>query len=133
MCRPFWFLDPGGWSKTAVRLYFIFPGICTLSLPTYGINTSIHLCCSCVQEAAPFSDANTSLPLSPQLFSLRHLQLLSRRKKTTQDIFSENRHAFLKPFPAFLSSQNTAGTGGLEPGLPGTAADSNRVNREPRA
>ncbi|KAL6082554.1 hypothetical protein STEG23_001585, partial [Scotinomys teguina] len=31
---PFWFLDPGGWSKTAaVDLYFIFPGICTLSLP----------------------------------------------------------------------------------------------------
>ncbi|KAL6047450.1 hypothetical protein STEG23_026410 [Scotinomys teguina] len=30
---PFWFLDPGGWSKTAaVDLYFIFPGICTLSL-----------------------------------------------------------------------------------------------------
>ncbi|KAL6041892.1 hypothetical protein STEG23_026730 [Scotinomys teguina] len=28
-----WFLDPGGWSKTAaVSLYFIFPGICTLSL-----------------------------------------------------------------------------------------------------
>ncbi|KAL6031420.1 hypothetical protein STEG23_010092 [Scotinomys teguina] len=28
-----WFLDPGGWSKTAVViLYFIFPGICTLSL-----------------------------------------------------------------------------------------------------
>ncbi|KAL6084320.1 hypothetical protein STEG23_004536 [Scotinomys teguina] len=28
-----WFLDPGGWSKPAVvRLYFIFPGICTLSL-----------------------------------------------------------------------------------------------------
>ncbi|KAL6074181.1 hypothetical protein STEG23_009472, partial [Scotinomys teguina] len=27
-----WFLDPGGWSKTAtVRLFFIFPGICTLS------------------------------------------------------------------------------------------------------
>ncbi|KAL6030233.1 hypothetical protein STEG23_011453 [Scotinomys teguina] len=33
MCRPLWFLDPGGWSKTtAVSLYFIFPGICTLSL-----------------------------------------------------------------------------------------------------
>ncbi|KAL6071719.1 hypothetical protein STEG23_032960 [Scotinomys teguina] len=30
---PFWFLDPGGWSKTAaVSLYFIFPRICTLSL-----------------------------------------------------------------------------------------------------
>ncbi|KAL6087929.1 hypothetical protein STEG23_014332 [Scotinomys teguina] len=28
-----WFLDPRGWSKTAaVRLFFIFPGICTLSL-----------------------------------------------------------------------------------------------------
>ncbi|KAL6091260.1 hypothetical protein STEG23_006394 [Scotinomys teguina] len=28
-----WFLDPGGWSKTAMAsLYFIFPGICTLSL-----------------------------------------------------------------------------------------------------
>ncbi|KAL6035633.1 hypothetical protein STEG23_036469 [Scotinomys teguina] len=28
-----WFLDPGGWSKTAaVSLSFIFPGICTLSL-----------------------------------------------------------------------------------------------------
>ncbi|KAL6092322.1 hypothetical protein STEG23_003254 [Scotinomys teguina] len=33
-----WFLDPGGWSKTAtVSLYFIFPGICTLSL-------ILHLC-----------------------------------------------------------------------------------------
>ncbi|KAL6046742.1 hypothetical protein STEG23_017929, partial [Scotinomys teguina] len=28
-----WFLDPGGWSKsTVVGLFFIFPGICTLSL-----------------------------------------------------------------------------------------------------
>ncbi|KAL6043416.1 hypothetical protein STEG23_007996, partial [Scotinomys teguina] len=28
-----WSLDPGGWGKTAVvSLYFIFPGICTLSL-----------------------------------------------------------------------------------------------------
>ncbi|KAL6086565.1 hypothetical protein STEG23_006879 [Scotinomys teguina] len=33
MCRLSWFLDPGGWSKTAaVGLYFIFPGIYTLSL-----------------------------------------------------------------------------------------------------
>ncbi|KAL6091868.1 hypothetical protein STEG23_000456 [Scotinomys teguina] len=33
MCRLSWFLDPGGWSKTAmVGLYFIFPEICTLSL-----------------------------------------------------------------------------------------------------
>ncbi|KAL6081509.1 hypothetical protein STEG23_003220, partial [Scotinomys teguina] len=28
-----WFLDPGDWSKAAsIGLYFIFPGICTLSL-----------------------------------------------------------------------------------------------------
>ncbi|KAL6067812.1 hypothetical protein STEG23_026933 [Scotinomys teguina] len=28
-----WILDPGGWSKAAaVGLYFIFPGLCTLSL-----------------------------------------------------------------------------------------------------
>ncbi|KAL6091072.1 hypothetical protein STEG23_008737, partial [Scotinomys teguina] len=33
MCWLSWFLDPGGWSKAAVvGLYFIFPGICTLSL-----------------------------------------------------------------------------------------------------
>ncbi|KAL6080844.1 hypothetical protein STEG23_037090 [Scotinomys teguina] len=33
MCLLSWFLDPGGWGKAAdVGLYFIFPGICTLSL-----------------------------------------------------------------------------------------------------
>ncbi|KAL6078279.1 hypothetical protein STEG23_006536 [Scotinomys teguina] len=33
MCRLSWFLDVGGWGKAAVvGLYFIFPGICTLSL-----------------------------------------------------------------------------------------------------
>ncbi|KAL6092179.1 hypothetical protein STEG23_031071 [Scotinomys teguina] len=39
MCQLSWFLDPGGWSKTAtVGLYFIFPGICTLSLiPRYKV------------------------------------------------------------------------------------------------
>ncbi|KAL6091377.1 hypothetical protein STEG23_027115, partial [Scotinomys teguina] len=37
-----WFLDPGGWSKTtAVRLFFIFPGICTLSLTA----TMLDCCC----------------------------------------------------------------------------------------
>ncbi|KAL6030618.1 hypothetical protein STEG23_021592 [Scotinomys teguina] len=48
MCRLSRFLDPGGWSKTAaVGLYFIFPGICTLSLvlcsnnPTPGTNFDI--------------------------------------------------------------------------------------------
>ncbi|KAL6083934.1 hypothetical protein STEG23_026595 [Scotinomys teguina] len=36
-----WFLDPGGWSKTAaVSLYFIFPGICTLSLS--GFQTAVQ-------------------------------------------------------------------------------------------
>ncbi|KAL6092658.1 hypothetical protein STEG23_038213 [Scotinomys teguina] len=37
MCQLSWFLDPGGWSKAAaVGLYFIFPGICTLSLEQIG-------------------------------------------------------------------------------------------------
>ncbi|KAL6084225.1 hypothetical protein STEG23_004919 [Scotinomys teguina] len=39
MCRLSWFLDPGGWNKAAaVGLYFIFPGICTLSLLVYYID-----------------------------------------------------------------------------------------------
>ncbi|KAL6039083.1 hypothetical protein STEG23_023347 [Scotinomys teguina] len=40
-----WFLDPGGWSKTAtVSLYFIFPGICTLSLnPNITMQISVIL------------------------------------------------------------------------------------------
>ncbi|KAL6087957.1 hypothetical protein STEG23_032154 [Scotinomys teguina] len=38
-----WFLDPGGWSKTAaVSLYFIFPGICTLSLGFQLTNEKIN-------------------------------------------------------------------------------------------
>ncbi|KAL6051938.1 hypothetical protein STEG23_028101 [Scotinomys teguina] len=36
-----WFLDPEGWSKpAAVRLYFIFPGICTLSLANITVKES---------------------------------------------------------------------------------------------
>ncbi|KAL6061989.1 hypothetical protein STEG23_022295 [Scotinomys teguina] len=36
MCWLSWFLDPGGWSNTTtVGLYFIFPGICTLSFLYY--------------------------------------------------------------------------------------------------
>ncbi|KAL6045408.1 hypothetical protein STEG23_020721 [Scotinomys teguina] len=39
MCPLSWFLDPGGWSKaTAVGLYFIFPGICALSLCQYTLD-----------------------------------------------------------------------------------------------
>ncbi|KAL6081960.1 hypothetical protein STEG23_002214, partial [Scotinomys teguina] len=37
-----WFLDPGGWSKAAsVGLYFIFPGICTLSLLERPLHYSV--------------------------------------------------------------------------------------------
>ncbi|KAL6039364.1 hypothetical protein STEG23_029024 [Scotinomys teguina] len=33
MCRPSWFLDPGGWRQTtAFGLHLISPGLCTLSL-----------------------------------------------------------------------------------------------------
>ncbi|KAL6033225.1 hypothetical protein STEG23_000034, partial [Scotinomys teguina] len=43
--RLSWFPDPGGWNKTtSVGLYFIFPGICTLSLnvPSLGPSVKIH-------------------------------------------------------------------------------------------
>ncbi|KAL6031722.1 hypothetical protein STEG23_005671 [Scotinomys teguina] len=40
MCQLSWFLDPGGWGKAAVvGRYFIFPGICTLSLISLVIET----------------------------------------------------------------------------------------------
>ncbi|KAL6037854.1 hypothetical protein STEG23_036893 [Scotinomys teguina] len=43
-----WFLDPGGWSKAAtVGLYFIFPGICTLSLVKRGNDGRSLGSCEC--------------------------------------------------------------------------------------
>ncbi|KAL6061209.1 hypothetical protein STEG23_011285 [Scotinomys teguina] len=52
MCRLSWFLDPGGcWSKTTVvGLYFIFPGICTLSLPC-GYDTTCEASVSFLGDA----------------------------------------------------------------------------------
>ncbi|KAL6038801.1 hypothetical protein STEG23_030872 [Scotinomys teguina] len=45
MCRLSWFLDPGGWSKTAaVGLYFIFPEICTLSLLCRDLKKGVVIC-----------------------------------------------------------------------------------------
>ncbi|KAL6033892.1 hypothetical protein STEG23_019611 [Scotinomys teguina] len=50
MCRLSWFLDPAGWGKAAaVRLYFIFPGICTLSLNS-GLECATVLSVSCKLE-----------------------------------------------------------------------------------
>ncbi|KAL6080770.1 hypothetical protein STEG23_016043 [Scotinomys teguina] len=44
MCLLSGFLDPGGWGKAAaVGLYFIFPGICTLSLLFITPFTAEHL------------------------------------------------------------------------------------------
>ncbi|KAL6065467.1 hypothetical protein STEG23_011580 [Scotinomys teguina] len=44
MCWPGWFLDPGGWSKAAtVGLYFIFPGICTLSLLGIALRDTVTI------------------------------------------------------------------------------------------
>ncbi|KAL6063375.1 hypothetical protein STEG23_021190 [Scotinomys teguina] len=41
-----WFLDPGGWSKTAaVSLYFVFPGICILSLLSLGVHEFLRPPC----------------------------------------------------------------------------------------
>ncbi|KAL6069268.1 hypothetical protein STEG23_019727 [Scotinomys teguina] len=54
MCRLSWFLDPGGWNKTAaVSLYFIFPGICTLSLMQMQLSEEAYrkdsIRCLCVR------------------------------------------------------------------------------------
>ncbi|KAL6053302.1 hypothetical protein STEG23_009397, partial [Scotinomys teguina] len=52
-------LDPGGWGKTAVvRLYFIFPGICTLSLVE-------------VKTSSPCQDKDLCLP-SAGIKDVRH-------------------------------------------------------------
>ncbi|KAL6040496.1 hypothetical protein STEG23_034568 [Scotinomys teguina] len=50
-----WFLDPGGWSKTAtVSLYFIFPGICTLSLvDTFKMSCVDGPMCACMSIPWP--------------------------------------------------------------------------------
>ncbi|KAL6039428.1 hypothetical protein STEG23_013002, partial [Scotinomys teguina] len=51
MCRLSWFLDPGGWSKTAtVGLYFIFPGICTLSLVSVYYTTLLKAMVLCTDH-----------------------------------------------------------------------------------
>ncbi|KAL6086930.1 hypothetical protein STEG23_029865 [Scotinomys teguina] len=53
-----WFLDPGGWSKTAaVSLYFIFPRICTLSLPVGSERTEMRM-----QQMCSGSETQGSIP-----------------------------------------------------------------------
>ncbi|KAL6058920.1 hypothetical protein STEG23_022108 [Scotinomys teguina] len=60
-----WFLDPGDWSKTAaVRLYFIFPGICTLSLTRNSLERDFSLTKSIYTSYADLSLQNTSKPSS---------------------------------------------------------------------
>ncbi|KAL6069278.1 hypothetical protein STEG23_019737 [Scotinomys teguina] len=63
MCRLSWFLDPGGWSKiAAVRLYFIFPGICTLSLIKSELNAPVKR-----NPCMPQETLSCSLDGSPHL------------------------------------------------------------------
>ncbi|KAL6086700.1 hypothetical protein STEG23_022235, partial [Scotinomys teguina] len=52
------FLDPRGWSKTAaVNLYFIFPGICTLSLRSFDEDPVRMVC----QKPEALNQTNDSL------------------------------------------------------------------------
>ncbi|KAL6051180.1 hypothetical protein STEG23_006257 [Scotinomys teguina] len=52
MCRPSWFLDPGGWSWTAtVGLHIISPGLCTLSLNFLKVVDSKD--CHCLPREEP--------------------------------------------------------------------------------
>ncbi|KAL6035638.1 hypothetical protein STEG23_036474 [Scotinomys teguina] len=64
-----WFLDLGGWSKMAtVNLYFIFPGICTLSLNTHFIN--FFQICVVLSHDSEISNKRTSFKMaSAELFS----------------------------------------------------------------
>ncbi|KAL6091243.1 hypothetical protein STEG23_026825 [Scotinomys teguina] len=71
MCRLTWFLDPGGWGKAAaaVGLYFIFPGICTLSLDSqvgsWSSSTEIHS----DEDSETFSLKNKALYMSQRPFN----------------------------------------------------------------
>ncbi|KAL6039650.1 hypothetical protein STEG23_015123 [Scotinomys teguina] len=91
MCQPPWFLDPGGWSKTAaVRLYFIFPGICTLSLDS---QTSKGY-----PDRVPVQEANSlhSAQLTPQLEkeSQLHCEKTGNAKVRYSAISAENPEAY---------------------------------------
>ncbi|KAL6053008.1 hypothetical protein STEG23_023179 [Scotinomys teguina] len=77
MCRLSWFMDPGGWSKAAaVGLYFIFLGICTLSLHT------THICCQHVEKIRNRLECDASLlkALIRRVYfhSVRHVCCTSR-------------------------------------------------------
>ncbi|KAL6076810.1 hypothetical protein STEG23_002074, partial [Scotinomys teguina] len=67
MCRLSWFLDPGGWSKTtAVRLYFIFPGICTLSLDNRTYNAELKFLATLpISTDHVFMVGNEGMPTLP--------------------------------------------------------------------
>ncbi|KAL6038504.1 hypothetical protein STEG23_017576 [Scotinomys teguina] len=74
--RPPWILDPGGWSKVAaVGLYFIFPGICTLSLLEY-LSAPKRLECredGSLQYGIHNLRILTSRSLVPKIFSAKKL------------------------------------------------------------
>ncbi|KAL6047854.1 hypothetical protein STEG23_038252, partial [Scotinomys teguina] len=75
MCWLSWFLDPGGWSKAAaVGLYFIFPGICTLSLCTLIVHLK-HVTTNSSKESSgavqmmPLDKLNTVNSRLPEMMS----------------------------------------------------------------
>ncbi|KAL6086136.1 hypothetical protein STEG23_006271 [Scotinomys teguina] len=91
-----WFLDPGGWSKTAaVSLYFIFPGICTLSLfPQVGLEqkTPESITSAALKEIhCPHLSQRVERKLPP-LYKTREKQAAS--KSSFPFSMHDNRHSF---------------------------------------
>ncbi|KAL6092042.1 hypothetical protein STEG23_022248 [Scotinomys teguina] len=88
-CWLSWFLDPGGWSKTAVvGLYFIFPGICTLSLVFMGFayeDKVVSTQTLCKEERLSLTDkirsVETCVSEHKRLYdSVRNLECLAREE-----------------------------------------------------
>ncbi|KAL6053887.1 hypothetical protein STEG23_003714 [Scotinomys teguina] len=95
MCRPPWFLDPGAWSKTAAfTLYFIFPGICTLSLVCEELCwdfdgdfiESVDFFLMIYLKNASFSDNYRCGMITNIKLSERNLDLINLAKKRTNII-----------------------------------------------
>ncbi|KAL6074783.1 hypothetical protein STEG23_019089 [Scotinomys teguina] len=103
MCRLSWFLDPGGWSKTAaVGLYFIFPGICTLSLLSFASEPQLEKA-----QVLRVRDGDASgHRLAESLGYPEILALLMTGEGTA--LASDTYHLDFSVFPVFLALESGA-------------------------
>ncbi|KAL6032199.1 hypothetical protein STEG23_026908 [Scotinomys teguina] len=80
--RLSWFLDPGGWSKTAaVGLYFIFPGICTLSLIQVHFKLPVSFSRWNLDTTSSCPTEPLNLPVSSKETELRVREVLEKLDK----------------------------------------------------